>query len=340
MAELFGGLGRRARAMVRAARGRPQMAPHDDRLPALYHAADRSSLEGQGRFLVATAVRLVALVVAAISGAFTLVVGDIDLLGMAALVALVAALMAEVYILSARPHRLWYDGRAAAESAKTLGWRYLVGGLPFPILVGADGRRTDSDEKAADDLFLTRLDDVLTDIGDLDLDVTSDATVTSQITSTMRDHRGEDLPVRKVAYRQHRIQEQREWYIKKAADNRASNNRWSIAVMVFEGGGILAAALKACTIIDFDLVGLVAAAAAVAMAWSQAKQHEALSRAYFLAGQELASIDAKIASDFTEAQWAGFVQDAEEAISREHTLWRASRGVRLRSRPQQSDDTR
>lgn len=57
----------------------------------------------------------------------------------------------------------------------------------------------------------------------------------------------------------------------------------------------------------------------------QAKQHRALAQAYAVASQELASITSQLNRGITEQEWPQFVIDAEEAISREHTTWLASR---------------
>jgi hypothetical protein len=47
----------------------------------------------------------------------------------------------------------------------------------------------------------------------------------------------------------------------------------------------------------------------------------------------LSSIRSLIRWQETEADWSNFVDEAETAISREHTLWRANRGMRLAARP-------
>lgn len=52
--------------------------------------------------------------------------------------------------------------------------------------------------------------------------------------------------------------------------------------------------------------------------------HTPLASAYSTAAAALAS-QADRLSDLTEHEWAGAVADAEEAISRGHTLWLASR---------------
>jgi len=291
-----------------------------DGLPALYRSADDSSLVGQTRFLRVTQVRLVSLVVAAVGGGFRHVLGEIDVFGLIGFVGFLAAIGAEIYLLTSRPDRVWYEGRAAAESAKTLAWRYMVGGLPFPV--SASGG-------AADQVFLERLKELLADLGDVELEPASESD--SQITAEMRRVRALTLPERAETYRTARIQDQQHWYRAKARWNAERSRRWSLFVIGLEVLGVLAAALKAFDAVSFDALGLVAAAAAALTAWGQAKQYEILSRAYFVASQELATINSQVASRRTEEEWALFVQDAEEAISREHTLWRASRGIKLRS---------
>ena len=68
------------------------------------------------------------------------------------------------------------------------------------------------------------------------------------------------------------------------------------------------------------------------MAWIEAKQHRNLATAYGIASQELASIETELPTKNSEEGWAAFVGQAEEAISREHTLWRASLGLSERFR--------
>jgi hypothetical protein len=59
------------------------------------------------------------------------------------------------------------------------------------------------------------------------------------------------------------------------------------------------------------------------------KQYQTLARSYAVASAELGAIDVKITGNpaWEEAAWASFVNEAEEAISREHVSWRASRAV-------------
>jgi hypothetical protein len=66
-------------------------------------------------------VRLGALLVAAFDGGLTLTTaGDFQVGGGLAFVAFACALSAELYLATTNPLTTWYEGRAAAESAKTL----------------------------------------------------------------------------------------------------------------------------------------------------------------------------------------------------------------------------
>jgi hypothetical protein len=44
-----------------------------------------------------------------------------------------------------------------------------------------------------------------------------------------------------------------------------------------------------------------------------------------VASRELAAISLLVKQQKTEEDWSAFVNDGEDSISREHTLWRASR---------------
>ncbi|MGH8884323.1 MAG: DUF4231 domain-containing protein [Egibacteraceae bacterium] len=289
-------------------------------LPAIFHAADASSLAGQRRFLRATKLRLVTLTLAAGAGGVSWTVGGADYAGILAAVAFVAALAAEVFILQTQPDRVWFEGRAAGESAKTLAWRYAVGGEPFCLtsVIGAD----------ADRLLVERLNDVLHDLDELDLSSTLADGL--QITPAMRALRGETLDARKAAYETDRIADQQAWYAAKARWNAAHARRWSAAMVTVEALGGIGAILKATGALSGAalVLGLFGAAGAAIAAWLQTRQHQALAGAYSVAANELASIRALIPWQQTEETWAAFVRDAERAISREHSLWRSSRRVR------------
>lgn len=288
-------------------------------LPALYRAADHSSVRAQARFLTATKTRLGALLGAAFFGLFVWKSGQspVDWGGVFAAICFAIALLVEIYLLTSTPERTWYEGRAAAESVKTLSWRYMMGAEPF---------NREQPHAEADKLFLRQVDDVLDVVKELDL--VADQAEGEQITGRMRAVRGASLDERKKLYEQGRVGEQQSWYTRSAQWNRDRANRWIIAMLVIEALGIGAGILKSIGTIEGDLLGFAGAIGAAMTAWLQTKQHRTLATAYTVTALELASVRSRITHQVSEADWAAFVSDAEEAFSREHTLWKASRGVR------------
>jgi hypothetical protein len=292
----------------------------DADLPPLYRAADQSSTEAQNRFLWATRIRLFALLGAAFFGLFVwkYAPSPVDWAGVVAASCFAVALVVEAFLYQAKPERTWYEGRAAAESVKTLSWRYSVGGEPFNIGSLPEGQVAD--------LFLEQLKYLFDVIRDLDLAPPSSSG--EQITQKMRDARGASLADRKALYERGRVEDQQDWYQRKASWNKRRASAWTLAMLIVEIGGVVFGILKAVGTLEGDLLGFAGAIAATMTAWLQTKQHRTLATAYTVTTLELASVRSKISHQGSEADWATFVSDAEEAFSREHTLWKASRGVR------------
>ncbi len=292
----------------------------DGDLPPLFHSANVSSMAAQSRFLWATRVRLFGLGGAALFGLFTwkLGISPVDWAGAMAAICFGTALILETYIQQVKPERTWYEGRAVAESVKTLSWRYAVGGEPFNI--GTDP------EQGVADLFLDRLKTLFEVVKDLAL--LPPKSSEEQITQAMRNLRSLSLADRKSQYEQGRVKDQQSWYQAKAAWNDQRANNWIIGMLALEVVGVICGILKAVGIIEGDFLGFAGAVVATMTAWLQTKQHRTLATAYTITALELASVRSKIANQENESDWATFVNDSEEAFSREHTLWKASRGVR------------
>ncbi len=291
----------------------------DDDLPEVFRTADRCSVEAQGRFLRSLRVELVALAVGAAFGAYswTWPGTQTDIAAVVAAIAFGCAAVLRGAIKRGKPERSWYDGRAAAESAKTLAWRYAVGGNPFP---------RDLDEVEADRELVGRLGELPATLANLDIVPSSDQG--RQITPAMRALRRLPLEERKAAYDEGRIREQQAWYSRRAWLNRSRAARWNWLLITIEVLGAVGAALKATTEISIEVLPVTAAVVAGATAYLQTKQHDSLASAYAVASLELASVGELLAGVTNEHHWAGFVDQAENAISREHTMWKATRSTR------------
>jgi hypothetical protein len=300
----------------------PVVSPGGPTYASAFVIADRTAAWGQQTHLRLTRLELGLLILAAASGLVSAPIGDrhIDLGGLIAVILFALTLALRAYRMSTRPTRIWQDGRAAAESIKTLCWRYAAGSRLFP---------PDMDDAAADRLFVERLTDVLGGIRDLPT-VQQTGAVHEEITPWMRQLRAAPLDTRRTAYERDRIDDQQHWYAVKSEFNRSRSERWSVVVLALEFVGVVVGAIKAFDLLSSDsaegvVLALVATVGAAAAAWVQAKQYATLASAYAIANEELAAIRVLTAHVTDETSWTEFVDSAEAAISREHTMWRASR---------------
>ncbi len=131
---------------------------------------------------------------------------------------------------------------------------------------------------------------------------------------------------RKQAYLAGRISDQRAWYGNQARSNRLAEDRYFRVVFASQ----LAALIAAVVLVrwpdsNLRLTGFFASLASALIAWLQLKQHKELAQSYSVAELELGFIEEKTRHIMTEQEFSDFVSDAENAISREHTLWIARR---------------
>jgi hypothetical protein len=261
-----------------------------------------------------TGGRLISTVIAAACGVAVLRVGrsHLDVAAVVSAAAFLVALLLDVSLLRSRPERGWYDGRALAESAKTLAWKWSVCGNPYP----RGGRRADPALLLADDLRELRAS-----AGDAAL-LPVAGTVTSD---AMRRLREAPLAGRREAYLAGRIDDQMSWYAAKARRSEQAARRWRTLLLLLEGAGGLAGVLKATGALDIPLDAVLASVIGAVGAWLEAQQHDQVARAYAVAVADLVDARARLEAATDEKSWAVAVNDTEDAISREHTRWRASR---------------
>ncbi|MCJ1699335.1 DUF4231 domain-containing protein [Rathayibacter festucae] len=295
-----------------SAGGATQSSPGSIDLPGVHDSASEASGRGQKRYLLLSATRLVSLLVAALAGAFGFITLKFDVFGLVLLCAFVVAAISELSLIIFQPERDWYSGRAVAESTKTLAWRFAVQGKPF-------GPDLASNE--AESLLRSRIGEVLAKGKDR-LDVGTGPAV---VTESMRRLRSSSLSDRRTTYLAFRTSEQREWYSTNAKKNGLRARRWRYVLLSGEILAVVAAALTLGRSNPFDFAGIVAALVSAGAAWLAIKQHSQITSAYRVAATELA-IQESVLESVEERKWPQAVADAEEAISREHTMWLASRG--------------
>jgi len=287
----------------------------DDDMPQLFQAADKASLNAQSAFVNGTRYRLGLVVFAAALGVTAWRVGpsDVDVLALISTLFFVGALLVEGFLWKSRPDKTWYDARAIAESAKTLAWKYAVRGEPFNSVEMSEEDTTRS--------LLDRFNGIKKQYSHVELEAAN----VSAVSQWMREQRLKSWSDRKEIYRRERLVDQKNWYARKAKYNKERSTQWRIALVVAEFLGVVASLLSAFSE-SVPLLGPALAALVTAgVAWLETKQHDFNARAYSAAVSDLAQAETRLDIAEDEAAWAQEVENAEEAISREHTLWLASR---------------
>jgi SMODS and SLOG-associating 2TM effector domain 1/SMODS and SLOG-associating 2TM effector domain 3 len=214
----------------------------------------------------------------------------------------------------------WFDGRAVAESVKTLTWRYMMRLEPF------------EDDATCDQKFIDELDAIREARSGLQYRVGSQDGSAEQITPRMREVRKLPVEERRDLYVKERLEDQARWYGNKSEDNRRLANWLFWAALAAQ---FVALALAVWRVADpfagLSLVGPLLALAAAFTAWTQLGRNDELRQSYALANQELLSIKALAVKVGNEQELAKVVSNGEGAISREHTMWIAKRGKPLPS---------
>lgn len=185
--------------------------------------------------------------------------------------------------------------------------------MPFPV---------DLDPKPAKKAFVGSLMNALTDASQSSLAPTT----APAVSDAMELLRCACLEERRQAYVKGRLDKQQNWYQRKSRENAQRATWWRLALIVGEVVALLFAILGFAGLVETDLARALAATVGAAAAWMGLRQYGTLERAYARASQDL-SINRGILRDAGSVEWAQVVADAEEAISREHAIWRASRSI-------------
>lgn len=289
-------------------------------LPASYQDADCASRLTQARYLHLFRGILISTVLGAVSVWLARTVVAYTLaLGYGATVFAIISLVTTLVLKERRYENSWYMGRAVAESIKTRSWSYMMRARPYTGIV---------DEAEASKSFIRDIGAILKEKGPLILTKQRTGHET-EISEVMRQIRSSSLEERKALYLKERIGDQERWYGSKAAISGKKESNVFFSVI---GIQCLAVIVAMYALIwnhaPSGLVGVLASFSSAALAWLQVKKYQETAQSYSVTSQELGLVEALARSVVTEDQFAAFVEDAESAISREHTLWIARRTSR------------
>jgi uncharacterized membrane protein len=286
-------------------------------LPASYQEADAASRLAQKRYIAMFRRILVSTGLSALSTwSAHAVPSYIFSLGFAAVVFALISLVLTLVLKERRYENSWYMGRAIAESIKTRSWSYMMRANPYA------GNMSEDD---IDRSFIRDLGNILKEKGPLVLSRPRDGNE-SEISEIMCKTRSASLAERKDIYLAHRIVDQKKWYGSKAAASNSKENQVFIAVIIIQIAAVVIGFLAlAESHAPSGLVSVLASFSSATLAWLQVKKYQETAQSYSVTSQELGFIEALARTVSTEEQFSLFVENAEFAISREHTLWIARR---------------
>jgi hypothetical protein len=198
---------------------------------------------------------------------------------------------------------------------KTVTWRYMMRAEPYQ-----------NDDNTSGSIFIDDLRKILNQNKQFG-QIFSEATATTEaISGRMANIRAMPLNERKNIYIKDRVDEQHDWYRKKASFNRKKGLLWFVLMCVAQAIALI------CVIVriakpkwNYLPVDIFIICAAAALTWTQTKRFQDLSTAYSLATHEISLLRAYKQNISNEKEFSDFVNDAENAFSREHTQWQARR---------------
>lgn len=290
----------------------------ESEFPNYFQASDKASIEAQSTYLNIIRIDLISMIIASALAIYNYqqVESKLYVYCISGFL-LLLSLILTIILKSKKYEDTWYQGRALAESCKTLTWRFVTCSELFENTIP---------EIEVKERFIERLKELSEEFKDLRNSLNSKILNLPVISNKMIELRKLGTLERKQNYIANRIENQKKWYSEKAEFNKSKYNLWFGVIILFQGLALISVVfLIKFPDCNYNLVGLFTTIASSAISWLQLKQHQELKQAYTTASQELnfiVTLSEKVNSD---DELSKFVLDSENAISREHTLWLAQK---------------
>ncbi len=284
--------------------------------PSLFRASDKVSIDSQKNYILLFLAEISFVLFGACMSIYNFSLENSKLIvyvisGVLFLFGIIISIIQKVM----RYDNLWYQGRALAESCKTITWRYISCSEEFNINV---------DDNTSRKIFLNKIDKLSKEFEFLNKHLDKTLLVEPNITGTMANIRSKNLSERKEYYLKERIEDQKKWYSKNAKKNKDRSNLWFTLNIISHVVTIICIGyLIFNPKSNWNFVGLFTTISTSIIAWVQLKQYQNLNQSYSTASIELNLISDLGQSILLEEEFSKYVLDSENAISREHTTWLA-----------------
>lgn len=103
---------------------------NEEDLPGLYQSANNSSLSQQKAYFNSIAWYILLLLIASLFAFFADGYGN-AYFRIISFILFLATLSITIWLRYSRPDKIWYNGRAVAESVKTRAWRWMMRAEPY-----------------------------------------------------------------------------------------------------------------------------------------------------------------------------------------------------------------
>ncbi|WP_180118376.1 DUF4231 domain-containing protein [Acinetobacter sp. YH12096] len=291
--------------------------------PCYFIAGDNASLKAQKYYLRLFRLDLILMCIASIATIYSF--NEIELrkyIYYVVFFSIAGALITSLILKVKRYEDIWYRGRALAESCKTLTWRYVTCSEFF------ENTLTASEAKKR---FISRIKEISNQFQDISKELKSKDVCKNIITDKMIENRLLPVEEREKIYLKERVEDQLRWYSTKSELNKKKYSKWFWIVIILQIITLICAFL----LIEnpesnFNWVSVLTTFSASGLSWLQVKNYQENKEAYLTATSELNLILADYESldksqTNREIEFSKFVLDAENAMSREHTMWLAQK---------------
>lgn len=289
------------------------------RFPALYAVADRASGRQQKLYFSLVFGEYASLIAVAVMSVN--MVGDRRYIIVYGLF-LAAALGLLVARTLLKPEQRWYQARALAESVKTTAWKFAMGARPF---------QHDADDRQR---LRQMLRELLAANRSLGAQFDGKTSGGDQIPVELEAIRALPRTERLNLYMRDRVENQLDWYGRKSRSNAGAGQSFAVTI----GALYITAFVVFWVRMEWpdwiyahpDPIVLLAASV---LGWMQIKRFNELGASYALTANEIGILKSRAPEIEDDEALSLFIDDAEEAFSREHTQWLARRSALTDNRP-------
>jgi len=276
--------------------------------PGIYREANDISNKTQKFYLFVIKIYLFLLIISAILFTYFANIWEIKLAN--ALISLVILSLSFGFFFYDF-QGIWYNARAVAESIKTSCWRYAIKAEPY-----------NTDDNEANTLLVETMKHIVDMNHDFKKHISAEFSSEDQLPNTLTSVRALPFNERLEYYHKNRVNEQREWYKNKSIKNKNNSliYSWLLLMLSVTISVLLFLNIDKNNQIEYP-VEILLSLISIIFTWIQTKKYKELNKSYALASYEIGFIATQKQRVDSEEKLSNYVNNSENAFSREHTQW-------------------